>query len=172
MPAIASIWTAERVALLKRGFDEGLSCREIAVDIGVSRNAVIGKLSRLNLTREARSDEPRPVRKSSPRARRARTVRRQLQMLRAEYGEAPAADEPIVNGHCCSLFELDNSRCRWPVDTPETSDLRFCGNRPVEGLPYCPGHARLAYQPSSRQRVGHPSRQPISAFMHSKNSGV
>ena len=28
-------------------FEAGLSCREIADDIGVSRNAVIGKLSRL-----------------------------------------------------------------------------------------------------------------------------
>ena len=41
-------WTTERVELLKSRFDAGLSCREIAADIGVSRNAVIGKLSRLN----------------------------------------------------------------------------------------------------------------------------
>jgi GcrA cell cycle regulator len=42
-------WTAERVELLKSRFEAGLSCREIACDIGVSRNAVIGKLSRLHL---------------------------------------------------------------------------------------------------------------------------
>ena len=42
----------ERVELLKSHFAAGLSCREIANEIGVSRNAVIGKLSRLNLTRE------------------------------------------------------------------------------------------------------------------------
>ena len=45
-------WTTERIELLKSRFAAGLSCREIADDIGVSRNAVIGKLSRLNLTRE------------------------------------------------------------------------------------------------------------------------
>jgi GcrA cell cycle regulator len=45
-------WTVERVELLKSRFEAGLSCREIANDIGVSRNAVIGKLSRLNLARE------------------------------------------------------------------------------------------------------------------------
>jgi len=32
-------WTAERVELLKLRFEAGLSCREIADDIGVSRNA-------------------------------------------------------------------------------------------------------------------------------------
>ena len=52
MPANEPTWTAERVELLKSRFAAGLSCREIAGDIGVSRNAVIGKLSRLNLTRE------------------------------------------------------------------------------------------------------------------------
>ena len=44
-------WTAERVELLKSRFEAGLSCREIAGEIGVSRNAVIGKLSRLKIGR-------------------------------------------------------------------------------------------------------------------------
>ena len=52
-------WTTERVELLKRHFDEGLSCRQIAATIGVSRNAVIGKLTRLGLTRGPTSTEPR-----------------------------------------------------------------------------------------------------------------
>jgi GcrA cell cycle regulator len=152
MTAILSIWTPERVEQLKRCFDAGLTCREIAVDIGVSRNAVIGKLSRLNLTREPRDDVERPVRKASPRAPRARTVKHQIRMLQAEYGET-TPEQPIANGHCCSLLELDEQRCRWPVETPDAADFRFCGNRPVDGLPYCAGHARLAYQPSPRQRV-------------------
>ena len=42
-------WTTERVELLKNHFEAGLSCREIAATIGVSRNAVIGKLARLQL---------------------------------------------------------------------------------------------------------------------------
>ena len=155
MTAILSIWTTERVEQLKRCFEAGLTCREIAVDIGVSRNAVIGKLSRLNLTREPRDDDAaRPARKASPRSPRARTVRHQIRMLQAEYGDAPVADElPIENGHCCSLLELDEQHCRWPVETPDATDFRFCGNRPVDGLPYCAGHARLAYQPNSRLRV-------------------
>ncbi len=49
MPVLSPTWTDERIELLKQHFEAGLSCREIAADIGVSRNAVIGKLSRLNL---------------------------------------------------------------------------------------------------------------------------
>jgi GcrA cell cycle regulator len=52
MPANQPTWTDERLELLKSCFAAGLSCRNIAAEIGVSRNAVIGKLSRLNLTRE------------------------------------------------------------------------------------------------------------------------
>jgi len=149
-------WTAERVELLKRRFEAGLSCREIAGDIGVSRNAVIGKLSRLNLTREKSGDAQRPARKAAARGHRPRTVpRRRYQMLLALYAEPqPAADdEPIHNGHCCSLLELSEERCRWPISTPGAEDFCFCGNTPVEGLPYCAGHTRLAYRPGSRQRV-------------------
>jgi GcrA cell cycle regulator len=163
MPANEPTWTVERVELLKRRFEAGLSCRQIAVDIGVSRNAVIGKLSRLNLTREKDGDARRRTRKdaakryrpgTTPRTASRSAPRLQYQMLRRLYAEPqPAADEPIHNGHCCSLLELSEERCRWPISTPGAADFRFCGNTPVEGLPYCPGHARLAYRPGSRQRV-------------------
>jgi len=115
MPANQRTWTDERLELLKSRFEAGLSCRQIADDIGVSRNAVIGKLSRLNLTREDGGEARRPTRKHAARERRPRAVPRlQYQMLKALYGEPPPAtdDEPIPNGHCCSLLELNEKRCR------------------------------------------------------------
>jgi GcrA cell cycle regulator len=51
------------------------------------------------------------------------------------------------------LLELSEQRCRWPISTPGLADFCFCGNTPLEGLPYCAGHTRLAYRPGSRQRV-------------------
>ena len=156
MPAKEPTWTEERLELLKSRFAEGLTCREIADDIGVSRNAVIGKLSRLNLTREKSGDLPRPARKDAPKGRRRGSVPRlQYRILQAVYAEplAPADGGPIANGHSCSLLELSEERCRWPISTPGAEDFCFCGNTPVEGLPYCPGHSRLAYRPGSRQRV-------------------
>ena len=75
-------WTTERVERLKKHFEAGLSCRQIAVDIGVSRNAVIGKLSRLGLTRGKTIAEPRAEKPAKGRA--ARSVPRlQYQMLQA-----------------------------------------------------------------------------------------
>jgi GcrA cell cycle regulator len=144
MPAVAPTWTIERVERLKSCFEAGFSCREIAADIGVSRNAVIGKLSRINLTRER--DRDPPARKNA-----GATPRRQYAMLSAAY--APAEPEPIDDARHCSLFELSEARCRWPISTPGAADFCFCGNTPLDGLPYCSGHSRLAYRPGSRPRV-------------------
>lgn len=147
-------WTDERVELLKSRFAAGLSCREIACDIGVTRNAVIGKLARLNLTREKTVKVQRSARKDGSKG--ARSVPRlQYQMLRKLFDEAgpAAADEPVHSEHRCSLLELSEEKCRWPISTPGAEDFCFCGNRPLEGLPYCAGHTRLAYRPGSRQRV-------------------
>jgi len=144
MPAVAPTWTIERVERLKSCFEAGFSCREIAADIGVSRNAVIGKLSRLNLTRDR--DRDPPARKNA-----GATPRRQYAMLSAAY--APAEPEPIDDARHCSLFELSEARCRWPISTPGAADFCFCGNTPLDGLPYCSGHSRLAYRPGSRPRV-------------------
>jgi GcrA cell cycle regulator len=156
MRANEPTWTDERLALLKSRFDAGLSCREIAADLGVSRNAVIGKLSRLNLTRENPGDELRPPRRNSAKGRRVKTGPRvQYQMLVTRYGEPPrVTDEATIHdGLRCSLLELSEERCRWPINTPGETDFCFCGNRPVEGLPYCAGHTRLAYRPNSYLRV-------------------
>jgi GcrA cell cycle regulator len=161
MPVFAPTWTTERVELLKRHFEAGLSCREIAADIGVSRNAVIGKLSRLNLTRETAGDPARPARRSAAKTQAASTKtqtagmtpRGQYEILTALYPEPVISDAPIDDAHRCSLFELSAERCRWPISTPGAADFCFCGNSPAEGLPYCLGHSRLAYRPGSRQRV-------------------
>ena len=146
-------WTTDRVELLKSHFEAGLTCREIAASIGVSRNAVIGKLARLHLTRGPQRAEPRPTKVARDRSRKSIPLL-QYQILQAVYENAlPSQEDPIVSESRCSLLELSNQRCRWPISTPGADDFCFCGNTPVEGMPYCSGHHRLAYRPGSRQRV-------------------
>jgi GcrA cell cycle regulator len=62
-------WTDERVELLKKLWTEGHSASQIAarLGMGVTRNAVIGKVHRLNLSgrvTQPRSTEPRAPRKT------------------------------------------------------------------------------------------------------------
>jgi GcrA cell cycle regulator len=139
-------WTTERVELLKLRFAEGLSCREIAADIGVSRNAVIGKISRLNLTRDKGRTQTLRQKDAAPRSKASVRLRQLLIKVVPSEPEPSLEGEPIHNGHTCSLFELSNETCRWPISTPGAEDFCFCGNPPIEGLPYCAGHSRLAYR--------------------------
>jgi GcrA cell cycle regulator len=152
MPAKEATWTTERIELLKSHFAAGLSCREIANEIGVSRNAVIGKLSRLNLTRDKKIE----VRRDGGKKSRPRSVPRlQYRILRKLFGEAPPAEDiqTIHSEQHCSLLELSEQRCRWPINSPGDEGFCFCGNPPLNGLPYCAGHSRLAYQSGSRLRA-------------------
>jgi GcrA cell cycle regulator len=157
-------WDDERVELLKRHFNAGLSCSQIARAMGVTRNAVIGKMSRLGLSRpkdviaaqqehrrQARLARQKPQRTFRP--RRALDIFAQHEILAEAYPEAPsrAAEVPIANGCGCTLLELGRETCRWPVGNPGSDEFRYCGNAPVEGLSYCLGHARIAYRPSGRR---------------------
>ena len=47
-------WTTERVEQLHKCVTAGLTCSQIAAEIGVTRNAVIGKIHRLGLTTSGR----------------------------------------------------------------------------------------------------------------------
>src|SRR5579862_857527 len=79
MGTISTTWSDERVVLLRALFERGCTCREMAYEIGVSRNAVIGKLARLGLVRGTGHRVPRE-RRTGPAAPRPRGAR-QLQIL-------------------------------------------------------------------------------------------
>jgi len=140
-------WTAERIAQLKSCFEAGLTCAQIACEIGVSRNAVIGKINRLRLSRVATSVVAKRPRNPPPRAR---TQHRILAALRVV---PPPEDVFVSSGPRCSLDQLDKETCRWPISEPGARDFGFCGGRAVPGLPYCAAHARLAYQPAAGHRA-------------------
>src|SRR5258705_7101589 len=70
MTGTQTTWTTERIALLKNRIDAGLSCGQIAREIGVSRNAVIGKANRLGLSRFKSTIAGQPERRGAPKTSR------------------------------------------------------------------------------------------------------
>jgi GcrA cell cycle regulator len=152
-------WSAERVELLKRYVRAGFTCLQIAREIGVTRNAVIGKLNRLGLSRPSGSARAaaRPQETNGSRMRRPRPIK-QRGILRTVFAEAPPAaaeaTEPAVpSADRCTLLELAYDKCRWPISEPDAKDFSFCGNPAVAGLSYCAGHARIAYRTPARRRA-------------------
>jgi GcrA cell cycle regulator len=164
MSANCATWTSERIELVKRCLHAGLSCGQIAREIGVSRNAVIGKITRLGLSRPkdvigsqleqrhaARLARPKTARTWRPKHPRLNIFAQHVLMGALPRPQPRAEDIPIYNGRGCTLFELSQRKCRWPISNPGGEDFCFCGNEPVEGLPYCLGHARIAYRSVGRR---------------------
>jgi GcrA cell cycle regulator len=56
--------------------------------------------------------------------------------------------------HSCSLLELSEENCRWPI-SDLGADVWFCGNPRAKGFAYCAGHARIAYQTSRWRGARH-----------------
>jgi GcrA cell cycle regulator len=168
--ATQTTWTTERVALLKNRIDSGFSCGQIAREIGVSRNAVIGKANRLGLSRfKSAGQTERPGAPNIARPRMA-TQRRTLLALWAKPQFA-FAEMPEVSANRCSLFELQQWHCRWPMGDPTAEDFGFCGNKPVDGVPYCAAHARMAYRPGAARLAPRESNCPAATVSSVSSRG-
>lgn len=155
-------WTDERVELLKKLWSDGLSASQIAAELGgVTRNAVIGKVHRLGLSGRAKAlapSAPRP-RKPRPASNGAAHAR---PMVHGNTALAPVIRpviepepeeilDPVANvipmADRCTILDLTEFTCRWPVGEPGKADFFYCGSRTKTGLPYCAYHSRIAYQP-------------------------
>ena len=103
-------WTAERIEQLRNGVTSGLSCSQIAAEIGVTRNAVIGKIHRLGLSP---GRPAAPARSCPPRARQPRSSP-QRQFLRLMFTQAPgvagAEAERDACRELCSAARYSTSR--------------------------------------------------------------
>lgn len=141
-------WTDERIELLKKLWDDGLSCSQIAAELhGITRNAVIGKAHRLGLAGRKRPDQPR-----APRPKRQRTFNlTKLFAIRDQTDPGLIADlEPEIIANPIGIFALNESTCRWPV-SGSGAETMFCGSEPLTGFPYCGRHSRWAYVGAERE---------------------
>lgn len=166
-------WTDERVELLKKLWNDGLSASQIAGELGgVTRNAVIGKVHRLGLSGRVKSPSAAAPRPRAKPARREPTAPQRPQAPASRGNTAlkpralpeviadlaverePLPDNVVPMGERCTIMELKEYSCRWPIGDPGKDDFRYCGARGSTGVPYCPYHSRIAYQPvNDRRRV-------------------
>jgi GcrA cell cycle regulator len=160
-------WTDERVQLLKKLWQDGLSASQIAAELGsVTRNAVIGKVHRLGLSGRGQptSTIKRQRRAHSTSVRRPRhTISHGNLALQGDldaFAEAdyrPRRNVVVPIAKRLSLQMLTEHTCKWPIGDPGDEDFHFCGHDSLETGPYCEYHAGVAYQnPEPRRRVRRP----------------
>lgn len=141
-------WTEERVELLKRLWLEGLSSSQIALILanGATRNAVIGKVSRLKLTPRKNPAAAKPTKPKLPKAAKVRS--RPAPMLCGDGNttiKAPTFIENAERAGRLTLLQLTEHTCKWPIGDPLEAGFSFCGEHSEEGKPYCATHSRRAF---------------------------
>jgi len=159
-------WTDERVELLRKLWQDGLSASQIAGELGngITRNAVIGKVHRLGMSGRVKPPSAATARPRAPKPARPpgmlpmRPFIRGNTALAAEMRpmELPRqrVEEDVIVPLCepVTITDLREHMCRWPLGDPTTPEFRFCGARTGDTGPYCAGHARMAYQPVQDRR--------------------
>ncbi|MDC0539634.1 hypothetical protein OAO08_02240 [Candidatus Pelagibacter sp.] len=142
-------WNEEKVEKLKELWGKGSTASQIAEIIGgISRNAVIGKANRLNLsskikTRNASSSQnfDNSSEENSSKQRGGRKSKFQSLIIEKDF----EPENPK------KLEELDESSCKWPIGHPEEQSFYFCGRSSLKDFSYCKLHLLYAYQPKGRK---------------------
>jgi GcrA cell cycle regulator len=164
-------WTDAVTARLRDLWIDGKSSGEIAKVLGVSRNAVIGKVHRLNLqnvSRRGRISRPRaPVVRVEPAPPYLPKPRGTFIMRvdwKASKPPTPIAVVPVIKvtraktGKPCGI--LDVSGCRWPVGVNGgvIGGHVFCNDHRDVTKPYCDDHTenargtKVVFQTKGRER--------------------
>ena len=142
-------WTEEKVAKLKELWGKGNTASQIAEIIGgISRNAVIGKAHRLNLsakikTRAAISNENlnNSLEEKNIKIKRGRKSKFKSLIIEKDF----EPENPK------QLEELDENSCKWPIGHPNEKTFYFCGRSSLKDFSYCKLHLLYAYQPKGKK---------------------
>ena len=144
-------WTEEKVAKLKELWGKGNTASQIAEIIGgISRNAVIGKAHRLNLsakikTRTAASSQ------NFENSKNEKNTQIKIKRGRRSKFKSLIIDKDFEPENPKQLEELDENSCKWPIGHPDEKSFYFCGRSSLKDFSYCKLHLLYAYQPKGKK---------------------
>ena len=142
-------WDESKVQKLRELWGKGNTASQIAEIIGgISRNAVIGKAHRLNLsakikTRSTNVNQNSKTYQEKNRLKSGRGRRSKFRSLIIEKDFEPENPK--------QLEELEDGVCRYPIGHPNEKDFYFCGRTSVKDFSYCRLHLLYSYVPKGKK---------------------
>ena len=159
-------WTPEREEKLKGLWKKGYTGSQIASLLGnTTRNAVIGKVHRLNL--EARAISKRSTSKVNTENNVKPETKIQKHGRKARF-KALLLDKSFEQENPKKLEELTDETCRWPIGHPGEEKFYFCGRKTMEKFVYCKLHVLYAFQPKNAKEEDQINEEDIPKFIEKK----
>ena len=158
-------WTEDKVNKLKELWGKGNTASQIAEIIGgISRNAVIGKAHRLNLSAKIKKRSSVNLNFSKTDFNQ-RSLGRKSRKLKFRSLLLDKDFEPSKN---LSLEELNENTCKYMEGHPNEKTSSFCGRKTVEKFSYCPLHLIVVFQPKGK-KDDITSEDEVPEFIEKKN---
>jgi GcrA cell cycle regulator len=133
------MWTPETInKLLTLALaTEPYSASQIADELGVTRNSVIGKLSRMGVNLPRSTGRKRVLRSQET-----------IKLVHSRLIQKPAPRAPAAaSGGLASPFKI----CQWYFGDPKAGDLSKCNHSTYGNSSFCEEHYRRAYIPVAQK---------------------
>ncbi len=156
-------WTDEKVAKLKELWGKGSTASQIAEILGgVSRNAVIGKAHRLNLSGKI------IAKKGSHNQKIDKSKNLNVRKVRRGKFKSLVIEKDFEPENPKQLEELDDNTCKWPIGHPNEEGFYFCGRTSLKDFSYCRLHLLYAFQPKNKKEEVVDKDSEVPKFIQKK----
>ena len=158
-------WNLEKEEKLKKLWGKGSTASQIAQIIGgVTRNAVIGKAFRLNLSVKSGTQK---IKKSKEERKNLTNSEKKIS-IKSKF-KSILLDKNFEPENPKSLEELTEKTCKWPTGHPNEESFYFCGRSPVKGYSYCRLHVLYSFQiRGDNKEDGLSAEEAIPKFIEEK----
>ena len=158
-------WDTKKDQILRECYGKGKTASQIAKIIGnVTRNAVIGRASRLGLSSNIKVKNKDYINKKNYQNNDGNI---NIRSRKSKFRNV-LLDKNFEEAKNLSLEELTEDTCKYLNGHPDEKDAKFCGRKNVDKFSYCPLHLMIVFQPKGKKEEVIDKDEDVPKFIRKK----